>query len=237
MSMGIYKITCLPTGKCYIGKGSDANKRYSDHRNKLKRNNHYNPYFQNAWIKYGAENFVFEIIELIEEEKHLIEREIHWIKEYGSYDRKLGFNMTTGGDGLSGLDFSEEHRAKLSKINIGNKNAVGYTHSESAKKIMRAKKAGKKLRLGSTTSDITKQKLRECNINKKLSEETRSKMSVSKTGSKSYQAKFTDDQIREIRILYKYKHVKQMDIVRMFDTNIYAINKIVNGKTYRNIIV
>ena len=62
---GIYQITCLPTGKRYIGSTVDFGQRWRHHRNDLKAGRHCNPKLQAAWNKYGADNFTFEALELI----------------------------------------------------------------------------------------------------------------------------------------------------------------------------
>ncbi len=59
---GIYKITNIVNGKALIGLSSDIFRRWVDHRKTLRKNKHDNPYFQNAWNKYGEDNFRFEII-------------------------------------------------------------------------------------------------------------------------------------------------------------------------------
>ena len=69
MKSGIYKITNKIDGKCYIGQSSNIKKRFKDHRYDLKYNKHDNPYLQNAYNKYGKDNFKFEI--LCEEKKKI----------------------------------------------------------------------------------------------------------------------------------------------------------------------
>ncbi len=65
MKSGIYKLTNLINGKFYIGKSLDVESRKYSHYYTLRRNKHGNAYLQRAWNKYGEENFVFSIIELV----------------------------------------------------------------------------------------------------------------------------------------------------------------------------
>lgn len=60
----------------------------------MKNNKHYNPYLQNAWNKYGEENFVFEIIEIVENENILRNREQHYIDIFNSSNRNFGYNIS-----------------------------------------------------------------------------------------------------------------------------------------------
>jgi predicted GIY-YIG superfamily endonuclease len=94
MSIGIYKIENLINGKIYIGQSIDIEKRWSVHKAELNRNYHCNNHLQNAWNKYGEENFEFVIIEECDNSQ-LNEREIYWIDKYGSYIN--GYNLTSGG--------------------------------------------------------------------------------------------------------------------------------------------
>lgn len=91
----IYKIQNLINNRVYIGQTMKSyEKRFQQHKN-----NYDKPYFSQltlykAFKKYGLENFSFEPIEEIENEK-LDEREKYWIDYYDSY--KNGYNMTLGG--------------------------------------------------------------------------------------------------------------------------------------------
>ena len=60
----------------------------------LKKNYHHNIHLQNAWNKYGEENFEFSIIEECHMDQ-LDQREIYWISKLNSYED--GYNLTSGG--------------------------------------------------------------------------------------------------------------------------------------------
>ena len=62
---GIYKIINKQNGMYYLGSSSDIKHRWIAHKSLLRRGIHSNSYLQNAWTKYGEENFVFEIMEEI----------------------------------------------------------------------------------------------------------------------------------------------------------------------------
>lgn len=91
----IYKITNLINNKCYIGQAKDYKVRFYAHKNNLKRNKHENQYLQNAWNKYGEENFLFEVIDSGENYNEL---EKHYIKLYNSTKREYGYNILSGGE-------------------------------------------------------------------------------------------------------------------------------------------
>lgn len=76
---GIYKITCLPENKVYIGSSNNIKRRWADHKKELRGNRHGNELLQLDWDCYGDDSFIFE---LIEETDDIIRREQHWLDLY-----------------------------------------------------------------------------------------------------------------------------------------------------------
>ena len=60
---GVYKITNVINDKFYIGSSKDIQNRWYQHKKSLDDGVHGNEHLQNAWNKYGGENFKFEVIE------------------------------------------------------------------------------------------------------------------------------------------------------------------------------
>lgn len=89
---GIYKITCVPTGKVYVGSAIDLQARRSVHLYELRRGTHHSRYLQRAWDKYGEGSFVFEVIELVLS-PFLTDREQYWLNKLQSFDPTRGFNL------------------------------------------------------------------------------------------------------------------------------------------------
>ena len=94
MSIGIYKIKNLINGKLYIGQSVNIEQRWRFHIMELRNNRHHSSYLQNAWNKYGDDNFEFSIIEECRIDQLDI-REMYWIDKFDSY--KNGYNLTIGG--------------------------------------------------------------------------------------------------------------------------------------------
>ena len=78
----------------------DIHQRWHEHLSDLTRHVHNNQYLQNAWDKYGKDNFEFSIIERCEESL-LSERECFYIKTYKSLSHENGYNLTPGGENTS----------------------------------------------------------------------------------------------------------------------------------------
>lgn len=54
---GLYKLVNKATGQCYVGQSQRCKKRIKEHFRLLRWNKHTNPHLQNAYNKYGADNF------------------------------------------------------------------------------------------------------------------------------------------------------------------------------------
>lgn len=62
MPSGVYTITCIPTGRKYVGSSVNVQRRWYCHKNALKKGKHKNVLLQRAWDKYGEDAFIFEIL-------------------------------------------------------------------------------------------------------------------------------------------------------------------------------
>lgn len=91
---GIYKITSLITGKCYIGKAVSIKKRWTEHiKTSLDIGALASSTLHRTMKEEGCWNFTFEVIEETTKEK-LAEREAFWINFYQS--NICGLNMKDG---------------------------------------------------------------------------------------------------------------------------------------------
>ena len=72
-----------------------------------------------AMRKYGAACFQIEQIDNAETLEELFEKERRHIEQLGTYTKSgHGYNMTLGGDGVFGLEFSEESRAAMAEAAV-----------------------------------------------------------------------------------------------------------------------
>lgn len=136
----IYQITNMVNGKFYIGSADSFARREWQHKYDLKRGAHKNPHLQASWNKYGAEAFVFEVLEEIPagesqlawENKHL---SVHAAKR-NCYNINLNAELPR-----LGLKMTVESKAQLSRNRTGK--AAGADH----------------YRYGQTLSDEVKEKI------------------------------------------------------------------------------
>lgn len=88
----IYSITCLPTGRVYIGQTStQLSRRWRAHRNDLSAGKHRNRFLQAAWMKYGESAFEVKIREVVTVENSTC-AEVRWVKELNTM-APAGFNF------------------------------------------------------------------------------------------------------------------------------------------------
>jgi group I intron endonuclease len=93
----LYRITNKINNKVYIGQAADVSKRWHDHRRAVRINKP-TQVVHHALIKYGLENFEFEVIVSCktQDDANFIETEL--VKQYDSFvGNGKGYNATLGG--------------------------------------------------------------------------------------------------------------------------------------------
>lgn len=90
----IYRIRCIVNGRAYIGSSVNVERRFYLHRRDLLAGNHHSPRLQNAWNKYGADAFVFEVVEHVDDALFLVGREQNWL--WNNESALLNCSMVAG---------------------------------------------------------------------------------------------------------------------------------------------
>jgi len=140
MTIGIYAITHIASGKKYVGKSVNVERRlitHKCHNTAAKRSIHAtNRYLYNAVQKHGWSAFTTEILEvfIVINEERIAERELYWMDFYRTTERDYGFNLRR--DSSTGM----------------------ITHAET-KKLMSGKTGSLNPNFGNTWSDEMKRKM------------------------------------------------------------------------------
>lgn len=123
----VYEIKNKITGKKYIGKAINVERRWWEHLNNARRGKHHPLY--DAISKYGQESFEFSILEEVSLEL-IDQREVELIKEHNTLHPN-GYNLAIGGTGGNtrkgmSLEQQEAYNKKLKKTAKENiRNGVG----------------------------------------------------------------------------------------------------------------
>lgn len=186
---GIYKIENIIDHKVYIGQSINLIERKRLHFLKLEKNTHRNRHLQNAYNKYGKENFIFNVI-LYCEHSDLTRYEQAVLD-----NNKSTYNICQECvDSSKGVVRSDEYRKKMSASKSGtNHNNYGKHLSDETKKKIRTSQIGKIISLetrkkisdaisGRTASIETRQKISISSMGRKHSDETKKKLSDMKIG-------------------------------------------------------
>lgn len=88
---GIYQIRNLVNNKIYIGSSKNLYKRKVNHFYELRLNKHCNAYLQNSYNFYSEENFIFEVIEFIEDENNTLKIEQYWLDRF--FNKEFCYNI------------------------------------------------------------------------------------------------------------------------------------------------
>jgi hypothetical protein len=95
-AFGIYKITNQKTAKVYVGATTVSfDSRYREHLTRLKQGLHWNRHLQRSWHRNGRDRFIFEIVEVVSDRSVVVSREIYYIQEWRTWNRRYGYNILT----------------------------------------------------------------------------------------------------------------------------------------------
>ena len=167
---GVYEIKNIVNNHRYIGSTVNIFKRWHNHKRALRHNKHHSAYLQNAWDKYGEDNFEFNVLLICDKENNILYEQKCMEKMNPEYNISL-----TAGSSL-GVKRTEETKRKMSLAQSGeNHHMFGKHLSEETKRRMSIAQTGKSL---SEEHIINLSGKNNHNYGKHLSKETRAKISV-----------------------------------------------------------
>ncbi|MDE2026795.1 MAG: GIY-YIG nuclease family protein, partial [Patescibacteria group bacterium] len=115
----IYRILDITNKKKYFGKTDNPYIRWNAHQNAALRMDDDAYYLHRAMNKRGVDHFKFSVIEVVDNAKEAYRREKYWISRFKTnvcrYGDKFGYNLTDGGEGISGYKLSVETKQRLSE--------------------------------------------------------------------------------------------------------------------------
>lgn len=194
--IGIYKIINLITGDTYIGSSKDVYNRWKRHRYDLNHNKHHSKYLQNAWNKYGAENFKFDVIEQCSLEKEILleieQKYLDLLKPNYNTCHIAGSPFTIAvseetkrkksealkgktWEELYGIEGAQKRREKLKEKST--KKTIKHKKGSIEYSVQMSKSmSGNQNRLGAFHTDESKSKISQKMTGRKMSDETKEKI-------------------------------------------------------------
>lgn len=109
---GIYQIKNMINNKVYIGSTKYFYRRFKRHENDLLSNKHDNTHLQRAWNKYGENNFIHEIIEVVNNVEDILNREQYWLDKLQPFHRDNDYNICS----VAGKTIGFKHSDKTKKL-------------------------------------------------------------------------------------------------------------------------
>ena len=222
--IGIYKITKKEDGKAYIGQSNNIERRFSQHCYKGEKAR---IPLDIAIKKYGKDAFTFEILEECTPEQ-LNERESYWIKYYDTVSN--GYNCSEGGDQQSTGE--NNGRAKLTEQDII-KIRTAYANHKKQQDVYQEFKDiisfnyFQNLWQGRSWSHIMPEVFTEENKNYYIYENSK--------GEKSSNAKFTDEEVLQIRQRYVKESAKAIFEDYKDKVSYQTLQQILWGRYYSNL--
>jgi hypothetical protein len=132
---GVYAIVCTSTGQIYIGSSVELGVRMKDHII-----NSSNAHLRRSIDKHGVENFLFIVIEYVEQnpeltpeenKANLLAREQHWLDWLFNLPEEFRYNFAPTAGSCLGVVRNEETRARMSAAKQGEKNPMSGVTGES----------------------------------------------------------------------------------------------------------
>lgn len=163
----------------YVGK--TIQKPQTRLRAHIRQAQRANKSHRDRWIMQVLADIERPVLEVIEEatEENWEEREMYWIAHYDNLT-----NETAGGEGLHGHKFSQEHRGKLGKSQLGNTKALGFKHTKETRAKGSANKMGKKNpNYGKSPSAETSRRMSASHEGLTHTQETKDKMAATAMGN------------------------------------------------------
>lgn len=221
---GIYAIVNLVNGKRYIGQSQNLYARQCSHIGKLNCNQHPNKHLQNAWNKYGADQFEFQVLEYCVVEE-LDNEELFWIDYYRSND--TGYNIRLDPVNNRGLKWTDEQRkSMMEKIN----DPDGWFKNHSVPRST-MEKAWEATRNKVWTKE---ERERHSKIMTGKTVANTANMRAAQTGENNGDAKLTEQDVKEIIYLLFHKYGTTI-LSKVYGVSIGTVTAIKSCRSWLNV--
>lgn len=245
--IGIYIIINNINFKFYLGSSSQSFKqRKKAHFRALQNNEHFSVRLQNAWNKYGEENFSFIPIKIINKKQNVLRTEQWYLDCFEPWRPEIGYNTCKIAGSTLGYKYSID---KINEISLKRSNTI--LDFEKAKEILRlyliglypneiAERYNVKRE---TVSRIINRKSWKyiSDINEKeLSKLIEKRKQMNKgswipKGEARSDSKLNEKQVLEIREKYNTGRYEQKDLANQYGVKVITIRKVLHSISWKHI--
>lgn len=224
MKGGIYMISCIISGKFYIGSTIDFRKRFNGHKSYLRNNKHHNPHLQNAWNKYGEENFEFVKLEFVNSDS-LILREQEYIDIF-----LPKYNIRKIAESNLGLGQSDKHKAYIETIK-GKPRIISESHRENLRLSAKTRKVNITEKMRENGKRVITEYNKSDNHKKVASEVGKKYGAINiRAAHKIKKDKFTEITIKIFEL--RNKGLLGKEIATELGISLITVRRKLNGKRY-----
>ncbi len=165
---GIYKIINKVNGKYYVGSSTNIENRWKGHKKELRRGVS-TRHLQNAWNKYGEDNFIFGFVETVAVRNNLFIVEQGYLDE--GFEAGVLYNIAKRADAPPapeiGHEVTEKTRAKMSKSHVGleawNKGKTEIYSEATLEQMSKSKRGEKNANYGNPCPEEVKARIGKAN--------------------------------------------------------------------------
>ena len=126
---GIYLIRHRASGKFYVGRSITLMRRWDDHSKALRAGQHSCRHLQNAWNKYGEDDFEFVVLGYLDPDMDILTQ-----AEQRELDKWFGtpmcYNTSSKAEGLSREQCSEAGRSGAASQKVSGTGLFGMTRED-----------------------------------------------------------------------------------------------------------
>lgn len=194
---GVYQIKNLINKKVYIGSAKNFKKRAYQHSRELMNGRHHNKHLQGAWNLDGSNNFLFEVLEVVEGDKlqRTTREKQHLEKWYENWEKCYNFQRNPLSSERSRYSKTPEETKRRKSEAMKRRMATPEGRKQVEEILAIGQKTG--FRRGLKHSEETKKKMSEAKIGKKKSEETKRRMSEAQKGKQYWLGKHHTDETKK----------------------------------------
>lgn len=229
---GIYGVRNKVSGKVYIGQTTyDFGDRRDYHLSRLRKNKHPVKEMQKDYNEVGGANFEFIVFHDLQDGEQIDDLERTYIAEYKA--KGLSYNAVNGGrKGFTPVPHSPEVRKHIGELN--RIRMTGSKLPEEQKKHMSEAQKARCARMTDEEKQKVVARLVAANKDRTWTEAQRQAMRDEQK-TKPRGAKYTVEQVKEMRKMYEENHLTITDIAHIMEIPRGTVDHIVNYRRWKYI--